>query len=61
LPNPFLTVATLVGGILWALTYQRIPNLFALSISHALISLLLVFALPNSILKGLRVGFRYFA
>ena len=61
LPNPFLTVATLVGGILWAITYQRIPNLFALSISHALISFLLVFALPNSILKGLRVGFRYFA
>ena len=61
LPNPFLTVATLVGGILWAITYQRAPNLFALSISHALISLLLVFALPNSVLKGLRVGFRYFA
>ena len=61
LPNPLLTVATLVGGILWAFTYQRTPNLFALSISHALISLLLVFALPNSVLKGLRVGFRYFA
>ena len=61
LPNPFLTVATLVGGVFWAIIYQRTPNLFALSISHALMSLLLVFALPNSVLKGLRVGFRYFA
>ena len=61
LPNPLLTLATLVGGILWATIYQRTPNLFALSLSHALISLLLVFALPNSFLHGLRVGFRYFA
>jgi len=61
LPNPFLTLATFLGGILWAVVYQRTPNLFALSVSHALISLLLVFALPNSVLNGLRVGFRYFA
>ncbi len=61
LPNPFLTFATFLGGILWAVVYQRAPNLFALSVSHALISLLLVFALPNSVLNGLRVGFRYFA
>ncbi len=61
LPNPFLTLATFLGGILWAIVYQRTPNLFALSVSHALMSLLLVLALPNSVLKGLRVGFRYFA
>lgn len=60
MPNPFLMVATFLGGILWAAVYQRRPNLVALSISHAFLSLLLVFALPSSILSGLRVGFRYF-
>ena len=60
LPNPFLTLVTFVGGIIWATVYQRMPNLLALSISHAITSLLLVFALPHSLLRGVRVGFRYF-
>ncbi|HMF57630.1 MAG TPA: CPBP family glutamic-type intramembrane protease [Pyrinomonadaceae bacterium] len=60
LPNPWLTLATFAGGLLWAFIYQRAPNLFALALSHALLSLLLVWALPVSILNSLRVGFRYF-
>lgn len=60
LPNPFLALVTFVGGLVSATVYQRQPNLIALSISHALLSVLLVLALPNSILSGLRVGFRYF-
>lgn len=60
LPNPFLAVATFLGGLIWAVVYQRTPNLFALSVSHALMSVLLTFALPNSVLNSLRVGFRYF-
>lgn len=59
LPNPWLTLATFAGGLLWAFVYQRAPNLFALAISHALLSLLLVWALPASVLNSLRVGFRY--
>ncbi|MGA9996520.1 MAG: CPBP family intramembrane glutamic endopeptidase [Pyrinomonadaceae bacterium] len=60
LPNPWLTVATFVGGFIWATVYQRAPNLFALAISHGLMSMLLVWALPPGIMKGLRVGFKYF-
>jgi membrane protease YdiL (CAAX protease family) len=60
LPNPWLSIATFAGGIVSAAVYQRQPNLFALSLAHALMSLLLVFAVPNSILGGLRVGLRYF-
>ncbi len=60
LPNPGLTVGTFVGGALWAAAYQRFPNLFALSLCHGLMSLLLVWALPGSVLGGLRVGLRYF-
>lgn len=60
LPNPWLTVATFAGGFIWAFVYQRAPNLLALALSHALMSLLLVWALPPNIMKGLRIGFKYF-
>lgn len=60
LPNPWLTLLTLIAGVLWAAVYQRIPNLFALSLSHALMSILLALALPAPLLRNLRVGFRYF-
>jgi membrane protease YdiL (CAAX protease family) len=60
LPNPWLTVGTFIGGGVWAATYQRFPNLFALSLCHGLMSWLLVLALPGSVLGGLRVGLRYF-
>ncbi len=59
-PNPWLSVATFVGGLLWATVYQRAPNLFALALSHSFMSLLLALTLPPSILNSLRVGFKYF-
>jgi membrane protease YdiL (CAAX protease family) len=60
LPNPWLTAATFAGGVLWAWAYQRAPNLFALALSHAAMTWVLVSALPESALRGLRVGFKYF-
>lgn len=60
MPNPWLTAATFAGGVVWAAVYQRAPNLPALAVSHALMSLLLVCALPPSVMKGLRIGFKYF-
>jgi len=60
LPNPLLTTLTLVGGLVWAAVYQRAPNLFALAISHALLSLLLAFSLPPHLVYNLRVGLKYF-
>lgn len=60
LPNPWLTAATFAGGLLWAWVYQRAPNLFALALSHALMTWVLVSALPDSALRGLRVGYKYF-
>lgn len=59
-PNPWLSLATFAGGVLWAMVYQRAPNLYALAISHSFMSLLLALALPPSILNSLRVGFKYF-
>jgi membrane protease YdiL (CAAX protease family) len=60
LPNPWLAVATLVGGLVWAYVYQRAPNLFALALSHALTSMLLAVSLPPALIKSLRVGIKYF-
>ena len=60
LPNPALTVATFVGGVIWAAVYQRAPNIFALAISHSLMTWLVVSTLPASTLHHLRIGFKYF-
>ena len=60
LPNPLLTILTLGGGIIWAAVYQRAPNLFALALSHSLMTWVLVSTLPASALNHLRIGFKYF-
>lgn len=60
LPNPWLSVATFIGGALWAAVYQRVPNLPALALSHGLMSLLLASSFPASAINSLRVGIRYF-
>ncbi len=60
LPNPWLTFATFAGGLIWAYAYQRAPNLIALALSHALMSMLLACSLPASTINSLRVGIKYF-
>jgi membrane protease YdiL (CAAX protease family) len=60
LPNPALMAATLIGGLIWAFIYQRAPNLFALALSHAAMSWVLVAALPESMLNHSRIGLKYF-
>ena len=59
-PNPALTAATFAGGLVWAWVYQREPNVWALSISHGVMTWLLVSSVPQSLLNGLRVGYKFF-
>ncbi len=60
-PNPWLMLVTFIGGLVWAFVYQRVPNLFALALSHSLMTWVLVSTLPASALDHLRFGFKYFA
>jgi membrane protease YdiL (CAAX protease family) len=60
LPNPWLTLATLAGGLLWAYVYQRAPNILAVGLSHSLMTWVMISSVPAGSLHNLRVGFKYF-
>jgi membrane protease YdiL (CAAX protease family) len=61
LPNFLLVLATFAGGLVWAYTYQKAPNIIALAFSHCIMTLVLIWALSPSLLHNLRVGAGYYS
>ncbi|MDQ3010875.1 MAG: CPBP family intramembrane metalloprotease [Acidobacteriota bacterium] len=59
-PNLMLMFLTLLGALLWSWIYERAPNLWALGLSHAVISLTLMTSLPSWLLPSLSVGYKHF-
>lgn len=59
LPNPALTALTFIGGLFWTSVYQRAPNLFALGLSHGIVSLLVMTTVPGWLIPSLAVGYKY--
>ncbi|MBI4850763.1 MAG: CPBP family intramembrane metalloprotease [Acidobacteria bacterium] len=59
LPNPALTIATLVVGFLWAYSFQKAQNLYAIAISHGILSTLFANFTPKWLLPNMVVGYNY--
>ena len=61
LPNPFLTTVTFVAALAWCAIYERHPNLLPLTLSHALLTVVVLAALDDATTGRLRVGAAYLA
>jgi membrane protease YdiL (CAAX protease family) len=59
LPNPFLTVMTGAGALAWCWIYDRYPNLLPMALSHALLTLAILYAFDDAVTGRLRVGAGY--
>jgi membrane protease YdiL (CAAX protease family) len=58
-PNPFLMPVTLGVGFFWFWSYLENPNLFAITLSHALLGSMVRYTLPSFITANLKVGTLY--
>ena len=59
LPNPILTVATLLGGIFFTAVFARYQNLAVVAVVHALLGITLAMTAPDSVNHHMRVGLGY--
>ena len=58
LPNPFLVIVTLTGGIAWCWIYSRAPNILPLALSHATATVVILLSFDPRMTAGLRTGWR---
>jgi membrane protease YdiL (CAAX protease family) len=61
LPNPFLSAMTFAGALAWCWIYDRHPNLLPLALSHALLTMAILYAFDERLTGHLRVGAAYLA
>jgi membrane protease YdiL (CAAX protease family) len=60
LPNPFLVIVTLTGGLIWCAIYARYPNIVPLALSHAAATVIILMSFNPAVTQSLRTGWRYF-
>ena len=59
LPNPFLSAMTFTGALAWCWIYDRHPNLLPLALSHAVLTLAILYGFDEAMTGHLRVGAGY--
>jgi hypothetical protein len=59
LPNPFLTVVTLVWGFAACMLFVRYRNLYPLAIAHAIFGITIALTVPGPVIRNMRVGLGY--
>ena len=56
LPNPFLTFFTFGAGLMAGFVFLRFPNLYAATLSHAILGTLLHRVIPSAVTGHMKVG-----
>lgn len=59
LPNPLLTVVTLLWGIAACLLFLRYRNLYSLALAHAILGITISTTIPGPVDHNMRVGLGY--
>jgi membrane protease YdiL (CAAX protease family) len=59
LPNPILTPATLVWGLIACLLFIRYRNLYPLAMAHAILGITVAITVPGPVVHNMRVGLGY--
>lgn len=58
-PNPVLTIATLIWGIIACTLFMRYRDLYSLGFAHAVFGLALAICIPAAVHHNMRVGLGY--
>jgi Type II CAAX prenyl endopeptidase Rce1-like len=59
LPNPVLTVMTLIWGVAACIVFLRYRNLITLGIAHAILGVCVAISVPATVQHNMRVGLGY--
>ena len=59
LPNPILTLVTLLFGLVACVLFLRYRNLYPLAITHAILGICIAVCLPGPVTHNMRVGLGY--
>jgi hypothetical protein len=59
LPNPLLTVVTLIWGIVACFVFLRCRNVYTLMLTHAILGVSLAITVPGPVIHNMRVGIGY--